>query len=253
MTTIEENARKWAEYRSIALTLAAEAGQVAAGNFGEIEARRKRDGSLVTAIDELIDRNIAQALRSTYPEHAILSEEQATLYDPAFEFTWVVDPIDGTTNYARGVPLWGVSIALLWNGDPVMGVINFPLVHEVFSAIKGGGAWCNDRPITTAHAIEADDEQLMMRCTRTERLFELKTPLKARILGSAAYHLCKVADGTALVGIEATPMVWDLAASVLIVTEAGGIVETALGAPIFPLPAARQDYLGRTERGWHAA
>ncbi|MBK8049227.1 MAG: hypothetical protein IPK16_20175 [Anaerolineales bacterium] len=130
----------WAEYRALALKLASEAGSIAAASFGVIEARRKRDGTLVTATDEQIDRSIAAALHAAYPDHAILSEEQATAYDPAIAFTWVVDPIDGTTNFARGVPLWGVSIALLWHGDPVVGVLNFPLVNELYSAIKGSGA-----------------------------------------------------------------------------------------------------------------
>ena len=85
-----------------------------------------------------------------------------------------------------------------------------------------------------------------MKCTRTDRLFQMRTPLKSRIMGSAAYHLCKVADGTALAGVETTPKVWDLAAAYLIVYEAGGVLVAADGEPIFPLAAERRDYKTRS-------
>jgi myo-inositol-1(or 4)-monophosphatase len=171
-----------------------------------------------------------------------LSEEQSTVYDPADEFTWVVDPVDGTTNFAHGMPIWGVSIALLHCGRPVVGVLDFPLLHERYAAVLGRGATRSDVPITASPVTEADDEQLIMKCTRTDKLYNLRTPLKSRIMGSAAYHLCKVADGTALAGIETTPKVWDLAAAYLIVTEAGGTVLAADGDSIFPLQAHRYDY-----------
>ena len=81
-----------------------------------------------------------------------------------------------------------------------------------------------------------------MKCTRTDRLLQIDTKLKARICGSAAYHLCKVADGTALAGIEATPKVWDFAAAWLIIVEAGGVITDWRGQPLFPLPAISQEY-----------
>ncbi|MCB0148782.1 MAG: inositol monophosphatase, partial [Caldilineaceae bacterium] len=180
--------------------------------FGLHPARRKRDGTLVTATDLAIDRMIADRLAVTYPTHHVLSEEQTTSYDPGADFTWVIDPVDGTTNFARGMPVWGVSVALLQHGQPVAGVVDFPMVQERFTTAAGAGAWRNGERIYTANNDLADDELLMMRCTRTDKLFDVRLPLKARIYGSAAYHLCKVADGSALAGIEATPKVWDLAA-----------------------------------------
>ena len=98
----------------------------------------------------------------------------------------------------------------------------------------------------TVEAYARDDEQFLMNCTRTDRLFQLATPLKSRIMGSAAYHICKVADGTALAGIEASPKVWDLAAAWLIVKEAGGAIMAVSGEAIFPLPAERRDYRTRS-------
>jgi myo-inositol-1(or 4)-monophosphatase len=233
-------------YLRFAADLATECGQLAAETFGLHNARRKSDGTLVTKTDEQIDRLISARIANAYRDHAILSEEQSTIYDPVYDFTWVVDPVDGTTNFAHGMPIWGISIALLHCGQPVVGVLNFPLLHEQYHAVLGHGAWRSNERIAVSPLTEVDDQQLIMKCTRTDRLLQLRTPLKCRILGSAAYHLCKVADGTALAGIEATPKVWDLAAAFLIVEEAGGVIVAADGDAIFPLTAERRDYKARS-------
>jgi len=233
-------------YLEFARTLAVECGQLAAQQFRSGTARRKSDGSLVTKTDEAIDRLISARIGAHFPTHAILSEEQSTLYDGAAEFTWVVDPLDGTTNFARGLPIWGVSIALLQQGAPIVGVVEFPLIGECFWAVAGEGAWRSDVRIATSAEQHATDEHFLMKCTRTARLFAIATPLKSRVMGSATYHLCKIADGTALAGIEATPKVWDLAAAYLILVEAGGLIVTSSSEAIFPLPEERCDYRSRS-------
>ena len=233
-------------YLSFAAGLAAECGQLAAETFGLHKARRKSDGTLVTKTDEQIDQLISNRIAATYPDHAILSEEQSTIYDPAFEYTWVVDPVDGTTNFTHGMPIWGVSIALLHCGRPIVGVLDFPSLHEQYQAMLGGGAWRSGERVAASPLTEVDDQQLIMKCTRTDRLFQMRTPLKSRIMGSAAYHICKVADGTALAGVETTPKVWDLAAAYLIVHEAGAVLVAASGETIFPLAAERRDYKERS-------
>jgi myo-inositol-1(or 4)-monophosphatase len=233
-------------YLSFAAELAIECGQLAAATFGLHNARRKSDGTLVTKTDEQIDRLISTRIAGVYPNHAILSEEQSTIYDPDDDFTWVVDPIDGTTNFAHGMPIWGVSIALLHCGQPIVGVLDFPQLREQYHAVLGNGAWRSSERIAASPLTEVDDQQLIMKCTRTDRLFCLRTPLKSRIMGSAAYHLSKVADGTALAGIETTPKVWDLAAAYLIVREAGGVIVAIDGDTIFPLKAERCNYKERS-------
>lgn len=230
------------ELLAFARHLAQESGRIATKQFRRSHVRRKADGTLVTQTDELIDRLISGQIETHYPGHLVLSEEQSTQFEPAAAFSWVVDPVDGTTNFARGLPVWGVSISLLCDGAPQLGVVNFPLVREEFWAVAGQGAWRSGVRIHTNTTAPPDDQQLLMKCTRTERRFSLTSPLKSRVMGSAAYHLCKVADGTALAAIETTPKVWDLAAAHLIVQEAGGVIHTVSGAPIFPLPAATRDY-----------
>jgi myo-inositol-1(or 4)-monophosphatase len=128
-------------------------------------------------------------------------------------------------------------------GIPVVGVVGLPSLHEVFSATKDGGASLNSLPISTAPERSIDNQHFIMCCTRTGRRYRLMTPLKQRILGSAAYHLLKVADGSALAAIEATPKLWDLAAALLILAEAGGKLQPlGSGVPPFPVPPVVRDY-----------
>lgn len=229
---------------TFAVALATEAAAVGVAQYGASNVRRKYDGTLVTQTDEQIDRLVSRGIRAAYPDAFILSEEQATWYDPAAPAVWVVDPVDGTTNFARGVPVWGVSIGVLVGGAPVAGVVNFPLLGEIFTATLGGGALRNGEPIRVS-AAPPDDEQLIMECTRTRKRWRFDLPLKSRVLGSAAYNVCKVADGTALACSEATPKIWDLAAAGLVLAEAGGVLGGHHGETLLPLPAERLDYRDR--------
>lgn len=232
------------ELLTFAVALATEAAAIGVAQYGTSQARRKYDGTLVTQTDEQIDRLVSRAIRVRWPDAFILSEEQATWYDPAAPAVWVVDPVDGTTNFARGVPVWGVSIGVLVGGTPVAGVVNFPLLGEIFTATLGGGAFRNGERIRVS-GVPLDDEQLIMECTRTRKRWRFDLPLKPRILGSAAYNVCKVADGTALACSEATPKIWDLAAAGLVLTEAGGVMGGHHGESLLPLPAERLDYRDR--------
>jgi myo-inositol-1(or 4)-monophosphatase len=228
---------------STARTIAAGADQLLLQSFGTVTASQKADGTLVTQTDRAADEFITSQLSTAYPDHAIVSEERSTLYDPARQFTWIIDPLDGTTNFARGLPIWGVSIALLVEGILVVGLLSFVSLHERFEAVLGGGATLNALPLRTASNTVVDDQHFLMLCTRTPRRYRIDTPLKPRILGSAAYHLAAVARGSALAGIESTPKVWDIAAALLILTEAGGCYASLdPQTRIFPLPALSQDY-----------
>ncbi len=239
-----ETLQEWLEF---ARSLALEAGRLEVEIFHHSVARRKRDGTLVTQADEQADALISRRIQERLPGHNVLSEEQTTTYDPSVEYTWVVDPLDGTTNYARGLLIWGVSIGLLRYGRPVLGVVHFPMLNELFTGLAGQGAWLNGQPIVTAPETQMDDQHLYTKCTRTHRYFHVDIPLKPRMLGSAAYHMLKVADGTALAGIESTPKVWDLAGAHIVVTEAGGQIRYLDGSRIFPLPGQALDYAARSK------
>lgn len=229
-------------YLDTALLLLDEAAALIDQLAGARTPTRKPDGTLVTETDQAVDELLGRRIAERHPTHAVLSEERITQYDPSVRFTWVIDPIDGTTNFARGIPVWGVSIALLEWGEPVVGVVGFPLLHEVFSATKDRSATLNAQPISTASERQVDNQHFIMCCTRTARRYRVSTPLKQRILGSAAYHLLKVADGSALAAIEATPKIWDLAAALLILAEAGGVIAGLGGRLPFPVPPIPGDF-----------
>jgi myo-inositol-1(or 4)-monophosphatase len=234
---------EWQGYLATALSIVTEAADVLVAAFGRHSATRKSDGTLVTAADRAVDELVTARLYTSYPDHTVLSEERDTRYVPDTPFTWVVDPLDGTTNFARGLAIWGISLALLYRGAPVVGVLSFPLLHETFMAVRGRGAQRNGASTQTSSLVTPDDEHFLMCCTRTPRRYRLDTPLKPRILGSAAYHVAAVACGSAAAGVEATPKLWDLAAALLILEEAGGAYRLLSGGgTLFPLAESPTNY-----------
>jgi myo-inositol-1(or 4)-monophosphatase len=201
--------------------------------FGQIRSEQKRDGSLLTAADVEANERIIREIRNRFGEHGILTEEGETA-GPAEEFTWIVDPVDGTTNFTWGISLWSVSIALARHGTPLLGVVAFPALNRVYHAVRGEGAFRNDVPITANSPSERSENQIFVACTNTLKRYDLNIPFKLRILGSASYNLVMVAEGKAVGGMEDRPKIWDVAAGQLIIEEAGGIVEYWDGRSFFP-------------------
>lgn len=233
-------------YQQVALELAEESGQRLLAWFGKTASSQseKRDGSLVTAADLEVDHVIHDALRARFPQHGIVSEELSHTYQGA-EYTWVIDPLDGTTNFANGLAYWGVSIALLHAGQPLLGVLEFPLLGQRFSAARGQGAWLNNRRLQVEPVrslAELHGNQFFALDSRGYRYLDVRLACKPRILGSAAYDLAAVAAGVTVAAIQTTPKIWDVAAAWLICQEAGGAVGPLLdGAAVFPLTPG-QDY-----------
>lgn len=212
--------------------------------FGQASGDLKRDGSLVTQADLEVDRCIQKAVRAQFPQHGILSEESTLTYDGA-QFTWVVDPLDGTTNFANGLSHWGCSIALLRDHEPLLCVLDFPLLRQRFAAIRGRGAWLDGRLLQVRPPEKVHGNLFFTTDSRAYRFLELRSPIKARILGSAAFDLLAVAANVAVACIETTPKIWDLAGAWLVNTEAGARVGTLLpGDNVFPLQPG-QDYGNR--------
>ncbi|OGO64921.1 MAG: hypothetical protein A2030_03790, partial [Chloroflexi bacterium RBG_19FT_COMBO_50_10] len=204
-------------------------------------ATLKADHSFVTEVDLAADRLIAQAIHQHAPDEILLSEELQTGLASLEPAVWVVDPLDGTTNYSLGLHVWGVSIARLVAGQPELGVLYFPLIEELYVAERGQGAYWNSDPI---HVRLPDPQQpwpFFSCCSRTHRRYTITIPYKPRILGSAAYSFCMLARGTAAVAFEASPKVWDLSAAWLLVQEAGGVIAPLKGEDPFPVVPDR-DY-----------
>lgn len=206
----------------------------------------KADRSLVTEADLAADRMITREIQKVYPTDQLISEELVTCLAKGTEGAiWVVDPLDGTTNFSLGLHAWGVSIARIEGGQPQVGALYFPLLDELYTVQAGEGSFLNGEPIHVKPPGPDQPAAFFTCCGRTHRRYKVSVPYKPRILGSAAYGLCAVARGAAVLGFEASPKIWDLAAAWLLVQEAGGVVETYDHSQPFPLQDGL-DYLHMT-------
>lgn len=204
--------------------------------LGGLETRLKSDFSVVTEADLAADRLVTEAILETYPQDLILSEElHPSLPQEHTGVVWVVDPLDGTTNFSLGLPIWGVSLARLVNGTPQTAVSYFPLIDELYSAQLGLGAYFNGERVRAQEPIKGKITTFFACCGNTHKRYDVSVPYKARILGSTTYNFCAVARGVAVLGFEAVPKVWDLAAAWIMIPEAGGVIETHHGDAPFPL------------------
>jgi myo-inositol-1(or 4)-monophosphatase len=200
-----------------------------------------------TEADRLAEVEIVKELRRAHPDYAVLAEESGHSKGnrgPG-RYTWVIDPLDGTSNFLHGFPHWCVSIALCEGAEPVHGVIYDPLRNELFTASRGGGAQLNGKKIRVGERKELDGAMLATGFAPRERkradaqLDCIKSLLvqaeDIRRAGSAALDLAYVAAGRFDGYFEAGLKSWDIAAGVLLVREAGGRVGDFRGAPIGPM------------------
>ena len=193
----------------------------------------KEARNLVTTADLACEKAIIETIRARYPEHAILAEESANSITPqqcASGPLWIIDPIDGTTNYAHGHHQVGISIAFAVDSKVLVGVVAAPFVDETFTAVKGQGAFCNGKKIHVRQVAQIDDAliatgfpyrrgNLKNICGRVERVLERCRDL--RRIGAASLDISWVACGRLDAFFEETLNPWDIAAAALIATEAG--------------------------------
>ena len=202
---------------------------------GGVHAELKSDRTVVTKADLAADHRIRASIRENFPEDGIISEEDNTIYPADKTFVWVIDPLDGTTNFSLGLHYWGVSIARLREGVPDLAVLYFPMLDELFTASLGGGAFLNGTCLQVNIPEPTLPATFFSCCSRAHQYYQIDIRYKTRILGSAAYGLCTVARGSAVLAFEVTPKVWDFSGSWLIVREAGGIISPLDGNSPFPL------------------
>lgn len=228
-------------YRSAAEELARDAGARLKSMFGQVSGREKGPFDLVTDADLASQRLIAEGLRQRFPEHTLLAEEEGVRPDPDRAFRWIVDPLDGTVNFAHGLPIWCVSIGLEHQGELIAGAIHQPLLDQTFSASRGGGATLNGEPMRVstqktlstsliAAGMPTGFEQDASRQLRLFGKFSTRTH-SVRRTGSTAWNLAMVALGGFEVCFGTAINPWDAAAGVLLVLEAGGTVSRLDGQP----------------------
>ncbi|MCB1891315.1 MAG: inositol monophosphatase, partial [Rhodocyclaceae bacterium] len=221
------------------LTIAIKAARRAGGIINRasrdvelIKVSAKRDKDFVTEVDKAAEEAIIGVLKEAYPEHAILAEESGASGDS--EYVWIIDPLDGTTNFIHGVPQYAISIALAHKGVLTHAVVYDPTKNELFTAVKGGGAYLNERRIRVSKRIKLNE--VIVGTGFPFRYFEhvdaymgmlrdfMHKTAGVRRPGAAALDLAWVAAGRFDGFWELGLSPWDMAAGALLIAEAGGLV-----------------------------
>ncbi len=230
-----------------AIKAARQAGSIinrASLDLGKLTVRSKSDRDYVSEVDQLAEQAIIQTLRDAYPDHAILAEETgasagASGASGASGYQWIIDPLDGTTNFLHGLPQYAISIALRHKQQLFQAVVYDPARNELFTASRGGGAYLNDRRIRVANRTKLAETLIgtgfpFRDMTHADAYLAIFRELMAKTSGlrrpgSAALDLAWVACGRYDGFFEFGLNPWDLAAGALLVTEAGGMAGNLLG------------------------
>jgi len=226
---------------------AKEAGVIARDGFHKEHAiQMKGTLDLATEIDHACEKSLMDHIRAEFPHHAIIAEESGRTNDNP-DHCWYIDPLDGTINYSHRLPVYAVSIAYAQHGILTLAVVYDPSRDECFSAERGKGAWLNGSPI---HVSRVDALQKALLATGLPSTNEEKLDLNlglirhmnlhtqgVRRFGSVAISLCYVASGRLDGHWDLSSTAWDLAASALIIEEAGGVITSMSGEPGYFKPS----------------
>ena len=230
------------QFVAVASEAAVRAGEIQKERYGQdVKVEKKGEIDLVTEVDHACEEAILEVLRARFPDHDIMTEE-ADIERKGSRYVWIIDPLDGTTNFAHSYPMFSASVALTVDGESVAGAVFDPLRDELFTAEKGGGAHLNGKRLQVT-----DEDRLIQSLVITgfpydlhDKLVERLTPFirvmgRARAVrraGSAAIDLSYVAAGRADAFWEAVLQPWDMAAGRLLVEEAGGRVTRFDGSTV---------------------
>jgi myo-inositol-1(or 4)-monophosphatase len=218
--------------------IAREAGDLLMEHFGKVDIEYKGEVDVVTVADRESEKLIVERLTRLFPDHDLMGEEGARRTSGS-EYRWYIDPLDGTTNFAHGYPVFCVSIALEHRGELIAGTVYDPTRREMFAAEKGAGAWLNDRAMRVSKTAELAESLIATGFPSQKRHknpnihFYHHITLKThgvRRAGSAAMDLAYTACGRYDGYWEFNLNPWDTAAGVLLVREAGGVVSDTDGA-----------------------
>ncbi len=220
----------------------AKAGRALSRDFGEVENLQvsvKGPAEFVTAADRRADETLIAELERARPGYSFLTEETGTVAGKDTAHRWIIDPLDGTTNFLHGIPIFAISVALEREGTIVAGVVFNPVANELFVAERGGGAYLNDRRLRVAKRLELGDAVIATGIPHRGRTghdeFHRELPglmtkvAGIRRCGAAAIDLAWLAAGRFDGFWERGLLAWDMAAGILLVEEAGGIVSDLAG------------------------
>ncbi len=227
--------------RETGVNAANKGAEILLSHFGNVTNIRKKGAiDLVTIADTESEQTIINTIRSEFPDHNILAEESGNSHENS-EYQWIIDPLDGTTNFAHGLGLYAISIAFAIQSEIVVGIVFNPATGELFSATKGQGATLNGKTISVSNVCELSDSLLVTGfpydfknhfnpiITRFENCMHAAQGI--RRLGAAALDLCYVACGRFEGFWEQNLKPWDTAAGILIAGESGAIVTDFSNCP----------------------
>ena len=226
-----------------AITLALRAGQVILRYFERARVSWKADDSMVTDADLAVQALNERELARAFPDDLVLGEEGVPPARRATRHTWVIDPVDGTNNFGRGIPGFSVSIGVLRDGRPLAGAVYDPLARQLFTGCMGEGAWLNARPLRVEPAALGPRSLFSIRApygqgvppfvSRWLGRYRLRRP------GSTALALCYVAAGALAFVHDHRASLWDIVGAAPVLLEAGGVLTDPAGEDLFPVePAA---------------
>ncbi len=229
------------QLKDFAVSLAHRAGVLLMEKFDQsIEIHYKGDINLVTEADKMSENLIIAAIRQNFPDHGILSEESPAILAES-KMRWIIDPLDGTTNYAHGYPFFCVSIALEKEGRVILGVIHDPTRRDTFMAVRGEGAYLNGKRLAVSKTPDLNRSLLAtgfpydIRESNENNLDNFTVMAKQvqaiRRAGAAALDIAYVAAGRFDGFWELKLQPWDMAAGCLLVEEAGGKITDIMGSP----------------------
>lgn len=213
----------------IALEIAHEAGQLALGYYGRAQVQHKPDGSLVTQADREAEELVRRRLAAAFPDHGVFGEEFGAGGDEASPYVWYIDPVDGTSNFVYGLPLWGVSVGLTHLERSVAGAFVMPAIAEAYWGWEGGGAWQDGRRVTVLDPGEMRPNDFVSIASTTLETYDVCLPQKLRCLGSASHALAAVAAGHFVAAIQDNWKPYDFAAALVMCREAGAMVTDERG------------------------
>lgn len=229
------------ELIDVGIEAAREAGRFLLENFGtgDLTIERKVDRSLATNVDKASEQMIIDRIRRTFPGHGIIGEERGQDGDEQ-DYMWIIDPLDGTHNFIRGIPIFGVSIGVAYRDRFVAGVIYLPTEDRIYVGEQGNGAYCNGTKLQVSSVSDlrectvSFDSSLRSRSDlKLQMLREVTSnSFNLRMLGASVRTLTYIAEGKIDATIEVEDHSWDFAAGVCIVEEAGGRSSDLKGNPL---------------------
>ncbi|QQG52422.1 MAG: inositol monophosphatase [Candidatus Falkowbacteria bacterium] len=225
------------KFQDIAIKAAQEAGKILMAHYGQLTEIRWKEVehgavSIVTDADIKSEAKIISILKAEFPEFGIYGEESGGQNMEA-DYVWYVDPLDGTNNFSRNIPFFGISIGLVYQGQPIVGILYFPTINLLLSAEEGQGCWANSKKVQVSKRSLAESLYYAGGKFRNQTQMNLNLAQSCgliKIIDASSYELAQISMGDAEI-YHLTNVPHDVAAGVCLIREAGGIVTEENGAP----------------------